>query len=288
MELENGKSVIYSPIKQANRRSRANKTPSLINESFQSRFQREPNQEYLTRIKYLDEDEDEQEIENQSNLDLETGYNNEASASIRPTQTITSQNLQQQDSIDVDDDEADDGQQMSVEEVYLCNCCGTTKELDPAMKYLSLFKNLFCVFNFLTLLFGFANLAMGLWFRIDPKVYELHKYIETQNFTIAGWLMLSGGFSICLLTLLIGCTASSRQSICLLVFYSIVLTLLTVTMIGTLVLLTVYGLGDRLERFLTKEIYEQIRRKTMSSELNDPMGTSDAAQFLDFVQVKVS
>jgi cation transport ATPase len=174
----------------------------------------------------------------------------------------------------------------SLEEVYLCSCCGVTKPLDPAMKFMPLFRSLFLLFNFLVFAFGLAGLGMGLWFRIDPKVYEIHKYIETQNFTLAGWIMLFAGFTACLMAL-IAFASISKHSICLLVFYSVIMALLTVSSIGSLVLLTVYGLGEPLERFMSKEIYEQIRRRTMSTEL-DLSTSSDAAQFLDFVQVKVS
>lgn len=173
----------------------------------------------------------------------------------------------------------------SLEEVYLCNCCGVTKELDPAMKYMPIFRSLFLLFNFFVFAFGLADLGMGLWFRIDPKVYELHKYIATQNFTIAGWIMLFGGFLACLMAL-IGFTAAIRQTIGLLIFYLIVMIILTLSFVGTIVLLTVYGLGRPLENFLTKEIYEQIRRRTMNTE-SDLFMNTDAAQFLDFLQVKV-
>ena len=177
-------------------------------------------------------------------------------------------------------------QNSSLAEVYLCNCCGVTKELDPAMKYMPVFKSLFFLFNFFVFAFGLANLGMGLWFRIDPKVYEIHKYIETQNFTIAGWILLFGGLLACL-TALIGFTATARQAAGLLIFYLLIITTLTLSFVSCIVLLTVYGLGMPLQRFLTKEIYEQIRRRTMNTEV-DLFVNNDAAQFLDFVQVKVS
>uniref|UniRef100_A0A6G1S9Z0 Tetraspanin-7 n=1 Tax=Aceria tosichella TaxID=561515 RepID=A0A6G1S9Z0_9ACAR len=186
---------------------------------------------------------------------------------------------QQREQEHLDDDEA------SLEEVYLCSCCGITRPLDPAMKYMPLFKSLFILFNFLVFAFGLASLGMGLWFRIDPKVYEIHKYIETQNFTLAGWMMLVAGFIACLMAL-VAFAYISKHSVCMLIFYSITMTLLTVSSISSLVLLTVYGLGASLERFMSKEIYEQIRRRTMSTEL-DLSTSSDAAQFLDFVQVKL-
>lgn len=174
----------------------------------------------------------------------------------------------------------------NLEEVYLCDCCGVTRQLDPAMKYMPLFRSLFFFFNMLVFALGLANLGMGLWFRIDPKVYEIHKYIETQNFTIAGWIMLFGGF-LAMLMSLIGCTATARQAIGMLVFYAIVMVALTLSFVACVVLLTIFGLGRQLENFLVKEIYEQIRRRTMNTELDLFMNT-DAAQFLDFVQIKVS
>ena len=58
-----------------------------------------------------------------------------------------------------------------LEEVYLCNCCGITRELEPAMGYVPAFKSLFYLFNLLSFGFAFALLGFGLWYRIDPKVY---------------------------------------------------------------------------------------------------------------------
>lgn len=170
------------------------------------------------------------------------------------------------------------------EEVYICDCCCFSKEISPSMKYMPAFKRLFFVFNFLVLAFGLANLGMGLWFRIDPKVYEIHKYIETQNFTNAGWIMLFGGFIACLMALA-GFAAATRQLAGLLVFYFIVMIILTIAFVGTLVLLTVYGLGDPLEKFIIREIIDQMRRR-MSTEL-DLYATSQASGFIDFIQVKV-
>lgn len=173
-----------------------------------------------------------------------------------------------------------------LEEVYICNCCGVTRELKPASKMMSCFKSSFFVFNFMVLIFGFANLGMGLWLRIDPKVYEIHKYIETQNFTIAGWILLFCGFIACLMAFS-GFAAANRQRVCPIIYYLLFMIPLTLAFVGSIVLLTVYGLGQSLERVLTKEIYEQIRRRSMNVE-QDFFRTSDAAQFLDFVQVKVS
>lgn len=186
----------------------------------------------------------------------------------------------------VEDVEDREVERVVAEEVYLCDCCGVTKELSPGIKYMTTFRTLFFLFNFLVFVFGLANFGLGLWFRIDPKVYEIHKYIETQNFTIAGWIMLFCGFSACV-TALIGFISAAKQGVCLLVLYFIVTIILTFAFVGTLVLLTVYGLGVALEHFLIKEVYEQIRRRSMSNEF-DLTASSDASQFLDFIQVKVS
>lgn len=151
---------------------------------------------------------------------------------------------------------------------------------------MSIFTNLFFLFNFLTFCFGFGCLGMGLWFRIDPKVYEIHKYIETQNFTISGWIMLFGGFFACL-TALMGYCASFRQSQSLLGCYMSIIIPLTIIFVGTVVLLVVHGLGFTLEQFLNKEIYEQIRRRSINNQVSWSIH-GDATQFLDFIQVKVS
>lgn len=183
------------------------------------------------------------------------------------------------------DDGSAEQEPNRVEEVYLCDCCGVTKEMSPAMKHMPMLRSLFILTNFLAFAFGFADFGMGLWLRIDPKVYEIHKYIETQNFTIAGWILLFGGFTACL-TALLGFMAAFRQSTTTLLYYCIIMTLLTLAFVGTIVLLTIYGFGRSLEMFLTKEMYDQMRRRSMSTEqILD--ANSDAAHFLDFVQVKV-
>lgn len=166
-------------------------------------------------------------------------------------------------------------------DVYICDCCWISRELAPAYEHLSSLSSLFFLFNFLVFAFGFACLGMGLWLRIDPKIYEIHKYIETQNFTYAGWIILFGGFASCMISLL-GFAGTGKQSQCLLLFYMLIMLCLLIGFIGSLVLLVVHGLGYNLELFLNKEIYEQMRRRAMSNQ-NDW-----AAQFLDFIQVKVS
>lgn len=173
----------------------------------------------------------------------------------------------------------------NLKEVYLFYCCGSPKELRPAHEYLPILQMLFYIFNTFVFLFGLADLGMGLWFRIDPKVYEIHKHLETQNFTIGGWIMLFGGFLACIMSF-VGCLASMKQEVGLLLFYLLITTSLMLAFVSTIILLSVYGLGSALEQFLIKELYEQMRRRIMSTEVN-PLDTSDATQFMDFVQVKV-
>ena len=171
-------------------------------------------------------------------------------------------------------------------QVYLYDCCGMTRELKPANEYLPMFRVLFHIFNTFVFLFGLANFGMGLWFRIDPKVYEIHKYIETQNFTIAGWIMLFGGFLACLVSF-IGCLATVNESVTMLLCYLFTLIVLMLSLVSTIIMLTIHGLGLALESFIVKELFEQIRRKTMGTEW-DLYASNDATQFMDFVQVKVS
>lgn len=166
-------------------------------------------------------------------------------------------------------------------DVYICDCCWISRELAPAYEHLSSLSSLFFLFNFFVFAFGFACFGMGLWLRIDPKIYEIHKFIETQNFTYAGWIILFGGFAACLLSIM-GFVATGKKSQCMLILYMLILLSLIIGFIGSLVLLVVHGLGYKLELFLNKEIYEQMRRRAMSNQ-NDW-----AAQFLDFIQVKVS
>lgn len=181
--------------------------------------------------------------------------------------------------------EMEDIDRMPAEEVYICDCCGVTRQLSPAIEFMATFRSLFFLFNLLAFVFGIGNLGMGLWFRIDPKVYEIHKYIETQNFTFAGWIMLFGGLLTCLVAL-VGFMGATKQAVGLLLVYLTSMVALTLAFVASLVLLAVYGLGSTLQHFLTKEIYEQIRRRSMNSE-PDSFNSNDAAQFLDFIQVKV-
>ena len=54
------------------------------------------------------------------------------------------------------------------------------------MRYVVEVCKLFRIINSLTFIFALSLLRAGLWFRINPKVYELHKHIEIQYFTISG------------------------------------------------------------------------------------------------------
>lgn len=164
------------------------------------------------------------------------------------------------------------------EQVYVCRCCGLACELAPSVRYLHRFRVAFFVFNFLVLVFGVANFGMGLWFRIDPKVYELHKYIQTNNYTSAGWIMLFAGFAVTIIAL-VGFRAAAKSKPGYLIFYFVMVAIVTLLLMGALVLVTVYGLGESLEQFATKEVFQQIQNKTRSDK---------SAQFLDFIQIKVS
>lgn len=177
-------------------------------------------------------------------------------------------------------------EELSLNEVYLFDCCGLTRELKPANEYMNIFKKFFYLFNVLVFLFGFATFGMGLWFRIDPKVYEIHKYIETQNYTIAGWIMLFGGFLACIVALL-GCMATRKYDLSLLVCYLITLMILLLASVATTIMLTIHGLGLSLEMFLIRELYEQIRRRVVNTEMA-LFASNEAIHFMDFVQVKVS
>lgn len=205
---------------------------------------------------------DSEHSDNHQNTTTSPNYNEEAQIQETPLPIVGGDNL---------------------EEVYICSCCGVSRELRPSMRFMSTFSSLFFLFNLLVFAFGLANFGMGLWFRIDPKIYEIHKHIETQNFTIAGWLMLFCGFLSCL-TALVGFIAGGRRAASLLACYFAVTIVLTLTFVGTLVLLTVFGLGLPLEQFIIKEIHEQILRQARNSESDF---NSNAAQFLDFIQVKV-
>ncbi|KAG9510130.1 Tetraspanin-11 [Fragariocoptes setiger] len=162
----------------------------------------------------------------------------------------------------------------STASVHVYRCCGLTYKMRRPLR---VFKILFFLFNALVFVLGVAIMGMGLWYRIDPKVYEIHKYMETKNFTIAGWIMLFGGFAVIIMTM-VGHVGVAGQRKGIIGFYALIMTVVTILFVACLVLVTVYGFGESLERFATKEVLEQIQQKPFSDR---------AAQFLDFLQVKM-
>ena len=56
-------------------------------------------------------------------------------------------------------------------------------------------------------------IGIGLWFRIDPKMYEPTLYIDTENFINVGWIMMFSGLAIVILSI-IGCIGTLTNSTC--------------------------------------------------------------------------
>ena len=56
-------------------------------------------------------------------------------------------------------------------------------------------------------------IGIGLWLRIDPKMYEPTLYIDTENFINVGWIMMFSGLAIVILSI-IGCIGTLTNSTC--------------------------------------------------------------------------
>lgn len=56
-------------------------------------------------------------------------------------------------------------------------------------------------------------IGIGLWFRIDPKMYEPTLYIDTDNFMNVGWIMMFGGLAIVIISI-VGCCGVLTNSTC--------------------------------------------------------------------------
>jgi len=63
-------------------------------------------------------------------------------------------------------------------------------------------------------------MGIGIWFRVDPKLYEPTNYIDTDNFIIVGWIFIFGGFAI-VITSLVGCVGAFTDSTWKLGFVSV-------------------------------------------------------------------
>ncbi|KAI1281957.1 ATP-binding cassette sub-family G member 4 [Halotydeus destructor] len=132
-------------------------------------------------------------------------------------------------------------------------------------------------FIILRLCFGMVLMGIGIWLRVDPKMYETSNFIEIDDYIIAAWIMMVTGFILTLMSF-VGCYGSVTECPCVLGFYIFILFLCLLADISGLVLAAQNGFGAHLEMYLDQQITLQIQQRQFSDE---------ARKFLDFVQVKL-
>ena len=67
--------------------------------------------------------------------------------------------------------------------------------------------------------FGMVLMGIGIWLRVDPKMYEPTRYIPTDNYIAAAWIMMITGFIIVIVGFC-GCYGAVVESTCVLCFVS--------------------------------------------------------------------
>ncbi|XP_015789376.1 tetraspanin-1 [Tetranychus urticae] len=146
-----------------------------------------------------------------------------------------------------------------------------------SVQYFSCVKIFLVFFNFLLWCSGMTLIGIGLWFRIDPKMYEPTLYIDTENFINVGWIMMFSGLAIVIISI-IGCIGTLTNSTCKLGTYIFIMALLIGLAIACVVLAATHGFGERLEYYVTQQVLIQIQQRPFSER---------ARELLDFIQVKL-
>ncbi|XP_074601323.1 23 kDa integral membrane protein-like [Brevipalpus obovatus] len=144
-------------------------------------------------------------------------------------------------------------------------------------EYFSCCKVCLVFFNFILFCIGMVLLSLGLWFRIDPKMYEPPWYLETDNIMYAGWLMLFSGIAVVIIAF-VGCCGVLSNSTAKLGGYMLCMGILVALAIAGCILACTYGFGDRLEWYVTQQVMLHIQRRPFS-----PI----SREILDFLQVKL-
>lgn len=62
-------------------------------------------------------------------------------------------------------------------------------------------------------------MGIGIWLRVDPKMYEPTRFIQTDNYIAAAWIMMITGFIIVIIGFC-GCYGAVTESSCILCFVS--------------------------------------------------------------------
>ena len=66
---------------------------------------------------------------------------------------------------------------------------------------------------------GMVFIGIGIWFRVDPKMYEPTNYIETANYIYAAWIMMFTGLAMVIMSF-VGCIGICTNSTARLGFVS--------------------------------------------------------------------
>ncbi|XP_074601260.1 tetraspanin-1-like [Brevipalpus obovatus] len=146
-----------------------------------------------------------------------------------------------------------------------------------SVQYFSCLKVCLIFFNFILWCTGMTLIGIGMWFRIDPKMYEPTLYIDTDNFMNVGWIMMFGGLAIVIFSF-VGCCGVLTNSTCKLATYIIMMGILIALAIAGIVLSATHGFGDRLEWYVTQQILIHIQQRQFSDR---------SREILDFIQVKL-
>lgn len=62
-------------------------------------------------------------------------------------------------------------------------------------------------------------MGIGIWLRVDPKMYEPTRFIQTDNYIAGAWIMMITGFIIVIIGFC-GCYGAVTESSCILCFVS--------------------------------------------------------------------
>ncbi|RWS25884.1 CD9 antigen-like protein [Leptotrombidium deliense] len=126
-------------------------------------------------------------------------------------------------------------------------------------------------------LIGLTLIGIGIWYRVDPKMYEPTNYIGIQSYIVAAWIMMITGLIIVIFAF-IGCFGAANDSTSLLCFYFVTTSIVCALQITCIVLACAHGFGDQLEEYVSQQVILHVQQR----QFNDK-----AREFLDFVQVKL-
>ncbi|RWS03507.1 CD9 antigen-like protein [Dinothrombium tinctorium] len=146
-----------------------------------------------------------------------------------------------------------------------------------SVQFLACIKVIVVILNILLLLIGLTMIGIGIWLRVDPKMYEPTNYIGTQSFIIAAWILMFTGLFVVIISFF-GCFGAANDSAGMLCIYFAVMSILVALEIACVVLSSAHGFDETLEKYVTEQVLLNVQQRYF----ND-----NAKEFLDFVQVKL-